>query len=66
VNQLQLDGRALNQLQVDTTNLRRIAAAAGTVAAIGLATPVVMALLVPGLPIALGAIAYHEWKLRRP
>jgi hypothetical protein len=47
------------------TALSRFAAAAGTLAVVGLATPVVVAVLVPGLPIALGAVAYHEWKLRR-
>jgi 4-amino-4-deoxy-L-arabinose transferase-like glycosyltransferase len=51
--------------QPESRNVRRIAAAAGTLAAIGLATPFVVAVLVPGLPIALGAVAYHEWKLRR-
>ncbi len=44
--------------------MRRVAAAAGTLAVIGLATPVVVAVLVPGLPIAIGAVAYHEWKRR--
>jgi len=54
----------MRQLE-ERSNVRRLAAAAGTLAAIGLATPVVVAVLVPGLPIALGAVAYHEWKLRR-
>ncbi len=44
--------------------MRRLAAAAGTLAAIGLATPVVVAVLVPGLPIALAAVAFHQWRER--
>ncbi len=41
-----------------------LATAAGTLAAIGLATPLVVALLLPGLPLALAAVAVHQWRER--
>jgi hypothetical protein len=44
--------------------MSRFAAAAGTLAAFGLATPIVVAALLPGLPIALAAVMWHGWKGR--
>lgn len=44
----------------------RTAAAAGTLAAIGLATPVVALVLVPGLPLVLAAVALYQWRADRP
>lgn len=44
--------------------MNRLAAAAGTLAAFGLATPIVVAFLVPGLPIALAAVLWQQWKGR--
>ncbi len=42
--------------------MRSFAAAAGTLAAIGLATPIVALVLVPGLPIAIAAAALYSWR----
>lgn len=39
-------------------------AAAGTLAAIGLATPIVVAVLLPALPLAVAAVAVHGWRAR--
>jgi hypothetical protein len=41
-----------------------ITAAAGTLAAFGLATPLVVAILLPGLPLALAALAFRQWRGR--
>ncbi len=42
--------------------MRSLATAAGTLAAIGLAAPVVALVLLPGLPLALAAVALHAWR----
>jgi hypothetical protein len=53
-----------DELERKKEAMTRLAAAAGTLAAIGLATPLVVAALLPGLPLALAAVAWHQWKGR--
>lgn len=45
--------------------MRSLAAAAGTLAAIGLAAPVVALVLLPGLPLAIAAAAVYGWRADR-